>query len=535
MTEIHAKLLEILKELDTICKRHDAEYFLTGGSALGAIRHHGFIPWDDDIDVGMRRSEWLKIRPFIAEELPPSMLVVDYLEYPTYRNPIIRIVDTNSTVLYKTPLANECPKGQYIEVFIHDPVPKCYLSQHKEDFLVYCELLSSYFSVFNERYYYKKGLEDDDIANLEKYIHIQETITDDTEKEVLAAYEREISKYSEEESDYLLLEWGVNCCYYPIENFYGIKYEQFEDMIVPVPARACDNLRIDYGNSWVCYPPTDSRVAHVTVGDASICGDKYMSLISRQVDLATNRKSRFDSKKNLLKELPYRVQTDKKLFSVLMKQAIDIEKRTPELLRRYENGEYAWITELFKSYISLKRRTMSYSFNEDISDEAKRIVGRSLVMQGRISEAENVLEIPRNMRAEEAEERSEELGDTTKDIIKINKASALFYDGFLGKASDLLDSINEEFKASITVRKIAARIQIQNADNTNIHALEREIDSLVHANPDDMELQKIKGDLMWIQGKESEAKIEYAEVLNKSNNGIDILDINDKITRRGER
>lgn len=59
-------LYELLKAIDEVCKKHDIHYMLFAGTALGAVRHHGFIPWDDDLDVVMLRSEYerfMKIAP----------------------------------------------------------------------------------------------------------------------------------------------------------------------------------------------------------------------------------------------------------------------------------------------------------------------------------------------------------------------------------------------------------------------------------------------------------------------------------------
>ena len=49
--DVHVVLLEMLKDIDALCRKHNIPYFLNGGTALGAVRHKGFIPWDDDADI----------------------------------------------------------------------------------------------------------------------------------------------------------------------------------------------------------------------------------------------------------------------------------------------------------------------------------------------------------------------------------------------------------------------------------------------------------------------------------------------------
>lgn len=68
-------MLEMVKVLDSICKKYDIPYFLYGGTLLGAIRHNGFIPWDDDLDVAMMRNDYKRLLKVLPDELPEHIVL----------------------------------------------------------------------------------------------------------------------------------------------------------------------------------------------------------------------------------------------------------------------------------------------------------------------------------------------------------------------------------------------------------------------------------------------------------------------------
>lgn len=82
LSEHQQILYQILYMLDDFCSRHHIRYFLVGGSLLGAVRHQGIIPWDDDIDVGMERSEYDRFVRLFLQNRPEgySLLTIDNTE-----------------------------------------------------------------------------------------------------------------------------------------------------------------------------------------------------------------------------------------------------------------------------------------------------------------------------------------------------------------------------------------------------------------------------------------------------------------------
>ena len=69
MRKIWQVELAMLDKVDTICKKHDIQYFLLNGTLLGAVRHKGFIPWDDDLDIGMLRKDYDRFMEIAQREL----------------------------------------------------------------------------------------------------------------------------------------------------------------------------------------------------------------------------------------------------------------------------------------------------------------------------------------------------------------------------------------------------------------------------------------------------------------------------------
>lgn len=75
--ELQLQLLEILKEFDAICTRHQIPYWIDSGTLIGAVRHGGFIPWDDDIDVCVLKRDQARLREVMLRELRAPMQYVD--------------------------------------------------------------------------------------------------------------------------------------------------------------------------------------------------------------------------------------------------------------------------------------------------------------------------------------------------------------------------------------------------------------------------------------------------------------------------
>lgn len=124
LREVQMKQLGILREIDRICTRHNIDYWLDGGTLLGAVRHGGFIPWDDDIDIAMRLEDIPRFGRACQEELPSNLYFQSMETDPACRLPISKIRDRESFLVeFADDFTRPYGKGLFVDIFPMIPYP----------------------------------------------------------------------------------------------------------------------------------------------------------------------------------------------------------------------------------------------------------------------------------------------------------------------------------------------------------------------------------------------------------------------------
>ncbi|MFZ1381952.1 MAG: LicD family protein, partial [Scrofimicrobium sp.] len=126
LPELHAHELKILAQFDEFCTAHGLQYYLSEGSMLGAVRHGGFIPWDDDLDIMMPRADYDRLLDLVRQGALPGNLNLDCFE-TNRRHWVLgaKLQTTEETRFVQPQVAHVSHySGPHIDIFILDPVEK---------------------------------------------------------------------------------------------------------------------------------------------------------------------------------------------------------------------------------------------------------------------------------------------------------------------------------------------------------------------------------------------------------------------------
>ena len=112
------RMLEILLEVDKICKKYDIPYWLSSGTLIGAMRHNGFIPWDDDLDIEMLREDYVRLMEILPKELPSWLALQNSDTDPNYFYFYAKVRDRRSRMLEQNGYDRLWQEqGIYIDIF----------------------------------------------------------------------------------------------------------------------------------------------------------------------------------------------------------------------------------------------------------------------------------------------------------------------------------------------------------------------------------------------------------------------------------
>ncbi len=254
LPKLHNCQLIIAREIKRICDKHNIRYFIIAGTLLGAVRHGGFIPWDDDMDVGMLREDYEMFLKVAKTELGEDFFLQTPETDKNYGLPFAKIL-LNGTVLVEATAGSNAKKGIFVDVFPFDVAPENEADRenHNKKTYLYKRLLLAKlnYNVCAKNDYVKRAI----------YFVLKIMSAFYSHDKLVKKLESEITRYNNSKTEDIVNIGGA----------YGYKKETikadwvrdtveipFEDMTISAPVDYIKYLETFYGD-YMTPPPEDKR------------------------------------------------------------------------------------------------------------------------------------------------------------------------------------------------------------------------------------------------------------------------------------
>lgn len=258
---LQKKQLKMLKIFIKICEENKLRYFLAGGSALGAVRHKGFIPWDDDIDVSMPRPDYNKFMEIAQDKLPKHLFLQNQYTEKDYNLTFAKIRDSKTTFIEKRSADLNINKGVFIDIFPIDGIGNDLESASKTFYQ---------FRKIREKFRFKLGMhKKDGLRNKVRFVYYTVLTTFDsfakglkTANDYAIAIDEFCNRINYKDSSYVIIyEGGAEEREIMKKTVYGTGSKiKFEKTTVSVPKKVDTYLKALY-NNYMELPPVEKRVA----------------------------------------------------------------------------------------------------------------------------------------------------------------------------------------------------------------------------------------------------------------------------------
>ncbi len=534
MTNLQKKILELLKDVDQLCREHNIEYYLTAGALLGAMRHKGFIPWDDDADIIMTRNNWEKFLNCTKGNLPENIRINTQCENANLAMTANHYTDINSTEIYRYDLSNPEETGIMIDVIIMDPVPGDTDARQN-----YVDALTTHTELTALCYQY--SLRIGKSTNFSKYWRMSRVRG---KKDTLAKIDETAFSYDDEDAAFYVQRFAGSPHFWPKEWFGTPKYVPFEDIMLPVPERAADCLCVGFDDEWM-YVPEESTlvttheycVRNMNVPVSVIMGD-FKHLMDHKSMVKTYVKKKKIQVRNTKNK--FYQELGKEKFVEAKLQIIYAHKREKENFLDYLNQENCEALEsYFEEYMCTQCTSRFLGSSSltgwinwyrkchptliDIGDNELYAVLGILFRQQRLRWIGQLL------KARSSMERPlpNELKSMDELYHAIRTAKSHFFCEEWDKCQEIVDEYFLKYPTNPFLYKLNLELKLKTG--ASVCDLSDEIDSGLELFPNDSELLLLKAEKYFVINQTDKALLLYQKLIDTTRDGLVLLHMKEKM------
>lgn len=246
LREAQLKMLGILEAVDAVCKAHNITYWIEGGTLLGAMRHGGFIPWDDDLDISMMRPDYERFIQVAAGELPSHLFLQTRHTDPDFHHRECKVRDMNSYIADGgDDVGANYQKGLFVDVFPYDEGP----SRLRKLMGKVARSITVATVALDGLHHYS-------------WRSVGQLLYFGVKRPLLLGFWKTVRALTAN-GKYVAIDPHFSWCraIHPKENLFPLGEVEFEGKYFPAPARPDEYLTTLYGN-WRQVPPKEKQQIH---------------------------------------------------------------------------------------------------------------------------------------------------------------------------------------------------------------------------------------------------------------------------------